>query len=272
MVTKGFPEVTTREDGAVDIVVSIYSHTHHHISCPTLDFGYLESDTGNGWLINAAVDRAFFVRIGNLLEDKDYSQQAFESELLKKRLECALLMSGTGLFAFSCSHEFSLTNIRVSESSSVTCALATSGSTETAAEAAVIDWFAAFSKWAWLQRAAEDAYLALTIQSESVLFTYRALEWLKKGLNRSWDRLGDAIDIPSATIRWLKREANSDDLGSRHAAESGKKWRFKNETLYMWTQGVLHGIVQARCKLDEDFSERISREGDPWPIEEVSSP
>jgi hypothetical protein len=246
-----------------DIDVFTFHHIGGQRSLPAVEFDYLERDTGNYWRIWGANDLIYLYRMGEELASRDYETRIMEAGLMVRRLECALVMAKAGWFNFALIAAWSFGRLVITDSSTVTCWLKQAESENIDA---VLDWFQAFSQHNLLRRAAEDAYNALTIPMEDILFMYRGFEWLKKCLKVSWKELGATIQVPQQNIITLKKMANNPDLATRHASESGKKLHFEQGVCAGWICGLLHGIVHARCQIDSTFAEKVKEFGDPWPI------
>lgn len=231
-----------------------------------LQFDYLEKDTDNYWRIWVAVDRVYLYRMGQELSSRDAEMRNMEADLMVRRLECALLLARKGIFQFKCMAVWRFGDVEFKDTSTVTCALRNvEASHDTDV---IIDWFNAFSRLTLIRRAADDAYMASIMRQEAIFFIYRGFEWLKKALSVSWDDLGNAVDVPQNNINNLKKIANNREKAARHAVESGYRVHFEDEILPTWVYGLLHGIVHARCQIDPEFSAKIQKQGDPWPLEE----
>lgn len=243
-----------------------YSDKDPRVCVPRINFGYLESDTGNFWVIWASAAEALLYRIGDKLSSRDLADRKFDSQLMVRRLEASLLITRIGLFRFTFDSMWTLDKVEVvKDVSTINCVLRATELEDN--EGDVADWFLALSKHTLLRRAAEDAYMASILEAESIFFMYRGFEWLKKAVgNVSWNRLGDAIDIPQENIRYIKRTANDADVAARHAAQSGFKSRFEGDVCSSWVCGLLHGIAHVRCSLDSDFEAKVKEDGNPWPI------
>ena len=245
----------------MDIAVTVYRHRHNHVSVPYVDIGMHEADTGNDWVVRSAVDTAYFLRYGELLK---YEQggQLFEADLMKRRLECSLLVGNRQFFEFELEGHTLITKLlsRPFEAQfSLGCV------DELEKGDSVGDWFGAFSQHTWLRRAAEDIYTAVKIPAEETLFIFRAFEWLQKGLEVGWADLGSRVDIPQVNLKRLKKEANSWDAAARHAVVSGNKQRL-GESAPSWVNGTLHAIVHARAAVDPAYKEWLGEHDDPYPI------
>jgi len=243
-----------------------YSDKDPRVCVPRINFGYLESDTGNFWVIWASVAETFLYRLGDRLRSQDIADRKFDSQLMVRRLEASLLIAKKGLFKFKFDGMWTLDKVEIDKDvSSVNCVLRATELEDKDGE--VADWFQAFSKYSLLRRAAEDAYMASILEQESIFFLYRGFEWLKKAVgNVSWNKLGDAIDIPQENIKYIKKTANDPDAAARHAAQSGFKSRFEGEVCSSWVCGLFHSIAHVRCDLDPDFNVKVKKNGNPWPI------
>ena len=243
-----------------------YHHTDQPKTAPRLLFDYLESDTGNYWRIWLAVDRVYLYRMGQELISRDEEMRNMEADLMVRRLECALLLAQSGIFRFKCTSRWRFNDIEFKDTSIVSCDI--TGTANTKVTKKIVDWFYAFSRFTFIRRAAEDAYLASIMKPEAIFFVYRGFEWLKKALNVSWDNLGQAVDVPQDNIKHLKKIANNPDEAARHASDTGYKVHFGEEVLPTWVYGLLHGIVHARRQLDPEFSALVEKKGNPWPLDE----
>ena len=243
-----------------------YSDKDPRACVPRINFGYLESDTGNFWVIWASVAETLLYRVGDKLSARDIADRKSDSRLMVRRLEASLLIAAIGLFKFTFDSMWTLDKVGiVKDVSTVNCALRATELEDT--EGDVADWFIFFSKYPLLRRAAEDAYMASILESESIFFLYRGFEWLKKAVNDvSWNKLGDAIDVPQENIRYIKKTANDPNAAARHAAQSGFKSRFEGDVCSSWVCGLFHGIAHVRCNLDSDFDVKVKKDGNPWPI------
>jgi len=235
-------------------------------SAPRVMFSYLESDTGNAWVIWASLGDAYLYRIGEKLSSVSLADRKRDSELMVRRLQASLLISRKGLFTYDFVGMWTLDKVGIDNRlSTINCVLRAAESEEYDEE--VPDWFNAFSKHTLLRRAAEDAHSAATIQQESIFFLYRGFEWLKKAVgNISWDKLGKAIDVPQANIDYIKKTANDPEAAARHAAATGFKSYFQGEVCSSWVCGLLHSIAHVRCSVDPSFDAKVKKTGNPWPI------
>jgi predicted peroxiredoxin len=249
-------------------MVAMDLFTYHHINqpknCPSIQFDYMEKDTGNYWRIWSAIDTICLYRMGAELSKRDNALRNMEADLMVRRLECAFLLAQKGIFQFRFTSGWRFNDLDFRDTSTVTPTLK-SGTSKEIDE--IIDWFNALSTQTLIRRAAEDAYMALIINREELFFIYRGFEWLKKAMKVSWDKLSETIDIPRESINSLKKIANNPEEAARHAAESGLKVYLDEEVLPDWVGGLLHGIVHARSKIDPDFLTYIQKHGDPWPLE-----
>lgn len=247
----------------VDIDLFTYRHMQVRGAVPPIQFDYLEKDTGNYWRIWCTGDLLYLYRIGEKLSSRNDAARRMDADLMVRRLECSLLLAKAGWFQFTCISRWKLSKLMTTKASTVVCGLIGAMSKD---PSEIFDWFQAFSKYSLLRRAADDAYNALTIPSEAILFMYRGFEWLKKCLGVQWKEIGEAVNIPQENVNYLKKTANDPDLAARHASKSGLKVHFEQGVCTGWICGLLHGIVHARCKLDEPFAKKVEKLGDPWPI------
>ena len=247
----------------VDMAISLYRHDHHHMDLPLLDFYIYEESTENYWMVNASVDLAYLVRTGELVPPKDSGYQAFEADLIMRRLECAMLVANAGIFQFKLAGRTILWDVGLNDSTNISCALGTSNQDSDTASS-VKDWFIALSQWTWLERATEDVYKSAIMRSDSPMFIFRAFEWLQKGLQVPWKDLGHAVEAPQTNLKNLKKMANSPTSAARHAVESGKRLRLGDDIYAQWGQGALHSIVQARAKVDQQYESWVQQYGNPW--------
>src|SRR3972149_11108239 len=85
-----------------DLVVSVFRLTNaRFFMAPKLEFHYIEQDTGVRWHITAGGSRAYMLRFGKGLAAWDgdsINNQGADSHFMMGRVQCALLLGGSGLF------------------------------------------------------------------------------------------------------------------------------------------------------------------------------
>ena len=214
----------------MEISLSIFRHRHHHVTIPNVEILYHEANTGNDWVIRAGVDTAYLLRWGELLK-YDHGGEKFEAELVKRRLECSLLVGHSQYVEFQPEGFVLLTEL---DNGDFQATFALGSLDESESGKSTADWFSSLTAHTWLRRAVEDIHTAIKLEQENVVFLFRAFEWLQKGLNVPWKDLGPCVDVPQVNLKRLKKEANNWNAGARHAVDSGKKIRFGEKELGSW--------------------------------------
>ena len=163
----------------------------------------LPRETGFHWFKDFGGTRLYLVRTGEELS-KRQSDKVDDSHFMARRITSALLMGGAGHFVAEASGRLHFTGIEPGTRWGQDIdRLDPLGDTipEGVADR-VRDWYQCLCTHTVLRRATDDAHLALEHPTEAVLFVYRGLEWIKRGLaiNFARDNLDpdySAMDVKS---------------------------------------------------------------------------
>lgn len=234
-----------------DAIVTVFRlHNERGYWAPTANVTYQEQNTGIWWNINCGGRRAYVARVTP--KKADAANEAADSHFMVRRLTCALLMGGVGLFEAEAVGRLTIPNVGSDFTWSCEVDVVDPSGPVPEAGETVYDWLKALCAHTVLRRAIEDAHLAISQPHESLVFVYRGLEWIVRGLPISWDDLAVAMGVSKSELRGLKRAAN-DDTGIRHATLSGRKLRAQLGNYGSWVCGLLDAVMVARARLDKSF-------------------
>ena len=246
---------------------------------PKFQLRYLETDTGAEWLISGGGSTVYLSRFGRRLV-RIPEDQAADSHFMIDRVVSALLISGAGLFIPSAKGRLSL-DVPL-EVLTWQCKIdlqpfygqLARETHEVFDEEEFESWLVLVCQNTAIRRALHDMVQAIKDPVEAFVYIYRGFEWLKNGLNLTWDEIAADLRVSKAQIRQLGRIAN-DDSGVRHASESGTKQRASVETYGTWIAALLEAIELSRARLDSKYepsgpkrmAERlsVSMQWDPYP-------
>lgn len=268
------------EEFAPTFVCSIFELTNRSGRfVPRFQVRYLETDTGAEWLISGGGSTVYLSRFASHLV-RAPEDQAADSHFMIDRIVSALLISDAGLFIPSTKGRLSLDvpldvmtwqcKINLEPCYGQLARKIHEAFDEEEFE----DWLVLICQNTTIRRALHDMVQAIKDPIEAFVYIYRGFEWLRKGLNLTWDEIAADLGVSKAQIRQLGRIAN-DDSGVRHASESGTKQRASVETYGTWIAALLEAIEMSRARLDNKYepSERkrmaerlsVSLQWDPYP-------
>lgn len=272
---------TKDEDGVTSsFVCSVFELTSKAgYFAPSFNIRYDERDTGNSCFITGGGTRLYISRVGDNLEQSTDAQAA-DSHFMVDRVISALLISGAGLFWASPKGrvyvEAPVDTLRwVSQ---VDLEPYYSERVRAVHDAFDEDefgsWFQFICQNTPIRRALHDAVQAIKNPVEAFVYIYRGFEWLKKGLDLSWDEIARDVGVTTKQIKVVGQIAN-DESGVRHASKSGVKQRASLETYGTWIAGLIDAIESARARTDKTYtasdSKRIAKklkvavQYDPYP-------
>lgn len=237
-----------------DLVVSVFRLTNGcFLMAPKLEFDYLEQDTGARWHITAGGSRAYALRFGKGLARHDgdsIESQGADSHFMMSRVQCALLLGGSGLFQAEAVGRVFLVGVQDHPNWFTQADLPTSKAP--LAGEPFYGWLRALASSTVLRRAAADAHSALSYPHEAGLFVYRGLEWLVLSEGRTWDDLAADMGVSKSDVREFKKLVNV-DYGVRHASRSGAKLRADMDNYASWVCGLIDAINATRSRLDPGY-------------------
>ncbi len=230
---------------------------------PRFNIRYNERDTDTSWFITGGGTRAYISRVGSNLEQSNDVQSA-DSHFMMDRLVCALLISGAGLFWAGPKGRI-LVEAPVKAlrwESQVDLEAFYSERVRAVHDAFHEDefrsWFQFICQYTPIRRALHDAVQALKNPVEAFVYIYRGFEWLKKGLNLSWDDIANDVGVSKKQIKVLGQIAN-EESGVRHASKSGVKQRASLEEYGTWLAGLIDAIESARARIDNTYQASDSK-------------
>lgn len=257
-------ETKDEDDITSTFVFSVFELTNKlGYFVPSLNIRYDERNTGNSIFISGGGTRLYISRVGNTLE-QSYDSQAADSHFIVDRVISALLISGAGLFwASSKGRLFVETpvdklrwdshldlepfyNERVRKVH------------DEFDEDEFLSWFQFICQNTPIRRALYDVIQAIKNPVEAFVYIYRGFEWLKKGLNLSWNEIARDLGVTTKQIKAVGQIAN-DESGVRHASTSGVKQRASLETYGTWIAGLIDAIESARARIDKTYTASDSK-------------
>lgn len=246
---------------------------------PSFNIRYDEQDTGNSSFISGGGTRLYITRVGDNLEQSSDAQAA-DSHFMVDRVIAALLISGAGLFWASPKGrifvEAPVETLRWDSQLDLEPYYSERARAVHDAfdEDEFASWFRFICENTPIRRALHDAVQAIKNPVEAFVYIYRGFEWLKRGLNLSWDEIASDVGVTTRQIKEVGRIAN-EESGVRHASRSGVKQRASLETYGTWIAGLIDAIESARGRIDTNYtvseSERIAEklkiavQYDPYP-------
>ncbi|MDA4848615.1 hypothetical protein [Hoeflea poritis] len=258
-------DVATEETLDVRFVCSVFALTGHAgYFAPGFNIRYDEKDIGNTTFITGGGTRLYLSRVGDNL-DQSGDAQAADSHFMADRVVAGLLISGAGLFrAFPMGRIFvdtpveklrwhSQIDLQPFYSERVRAVYDAFDENEFAS------WFQFICENIPVRRALHDAVQAINNPVEAFVYIYRGFEWLKKGLNLSWDEIAGDIGVTTKQIKAVGQIAN-DESGVRHASRSGEKQRASLETYSTWIAGLIDAIESARARVDKSYTASDSKQ------------
>jgi hypothetical protein len=126
------------------------------------NYGWHEKNSGAEWRLNFGGTRAYLVRYATPL-DRDFDEQAAESHFMRRRVTCALLMSGFGLFQAEPAGRVMFTDVwgeQVNWTAYIDHPDPEVGAMPEQNTEVLFGWIRALSLHTPLRRAAEDAHAA----------------------------------------------------------------------------------------------------------------
>ena len=246
---------------------------------PEFNIRYDERNTGNSCFLTGGGTRLYVNRVGGNL-DQSSDAQAADSHFMVDRVVSALLVGGAGLFwANPKGRVFVRTaNEALSWTSQIDPEPFYSERVRAIHSAfneqEFGSWFQFICQNTPIRRALHDTVQAIKNPVEAFVYIYRGFEWLKDGLELSWDDIASDVGVTTKQIKEVGQIAN-DETGVRHASKSGVKQRASLETYGTWIAGLLHAIEAARARIDQEYvssgPERIAEklkaavQYDPYP-------
>ena len=238
-----------------DIVASIFRLKNERgYFVPRFEARYIERNTGQEWIINCGGTRAYFIRVGEQLEENVKAQSA-DSHFMANRITRSLFISGCGFFKAEAQGRIIFKTIKTSEFNFFThLDLRDDTGEENKKDklGEITDWYEFICQNTFFRRAVDDAYYALENPLESDFFIYRGMEWLLKAGNIGWQELADYIGITFKEIKKFKQQVNV-ELGQRHGVDSGKKRRAMLMDYGPFIADFLFGLCNVRKSVDENF-------------------
>lgn len=224
---------------------------------PRLNIRYDESDTASSWFINGGGTRLYINRVGQNLE-QSIDDQAADSHFMVDRVVSALLVSGAGLFWATAKGRLfvhvpcdtlrwtSPVDLEPHYSERVRAVHGAFSQDEFGS------WYRFICRNTPIRRALHDVAEAIKSPIEAFVYIYRGFEWLKDGLNLSWEDIASDVGVTTRQIKEIGQIAN-DESGVRHASKSGVKQRASLETYGTWIAGLVHAIESARARIDKTY-------------------
>ena len=238
----------------MDIAISVFRLSNRRgLFVPDVNVEYAERDSNVVWNLVCGGTRAYILKFGTSLID-DPAEQSADSHFMVRRVTSSLALGGAGLFQPETCGRLFFRNIRgeVSWDGYFDWPDSSSEDISRASSNTVHDWCKALCKHTVLRRAADDAHAALSNPHEALLYVYRGLEWLVKGLPISWEELAKDLGSSVNELRHLKKTANV-ETGVRHATKTGTKMRADTRNYYSWICALFDGINGARARLEPGF-------------------
>lgn len=230
---------------------------------PGFNIQYDEKNTGNSNFITGGGTRLYISRVGENL-DQSSDAQAADSHFLMDRVISSLFISGAGLFwARPKGRIFVEAPVETLRwDSQVDLEPFYSERVRAVHKAFDQDefgsWFQFICQNTPIRRALHDAVQAMNNPVEAFVYIYRGFEWLKKGLNLSWDDIANDVGVSTKQIKEVGRIAN-EESGVRHASKSGAKQRASLETYGTWIAGLIDAIESARARIDPGYTASDSK-------------
>lgn len=274
-------DVTADEEKLdVNFVCSVFALTGHAgYFAPGFNIRYDEKNTGNTTFITGGGTRLYLTRVGNNL-DQSSDAQAADSHFMADRVIAGLLISGAGLFrAIPMGRIFVDTQVDTLKWHSQIdlepfyCERVRAVH-DAFDEGEFASWFRFICQSTPVRRALHDAVQAINNPVEAFVYIYRGFEWLKKGLNLSWDDIARDVGVTTRQIKAVGQIAN-DESGVRHASRTGGKQRASLATYSTWIAGLIDAIESARARVDKGYTAsdskkiaeklKVAMQYDPYP-------
>lgn len=272
------PEST--RDSAVTFVCTVFELTSKSgYFLPEFNIEFVERGTGNSTYLTGGGTRLYASRLGPNLEPSS-EVQAADSHVMADRVISALFISGGGLFwAKPKGRIFLHTPLEALRwESQVDLQPFYSERVRAVHDAFDKDefasWFQFVSDNVAIRRALHDAVQAMKDPVESFVYIFRGFEWLRNGLDLSWDEIARDVGVTTKQIKQVGQIAN-DETGVRHASKSGVKQRATLETYATWIAGLVDAIESARARIDITYTKsdvktranklRAAMQFDPYP-------
>ena len=273
-------ETEDEEKLDVKFVCSVFALAGHAgYFAPGFNIRYDEKDTGSTTFITGGGTRLYLSHVGNNLEQSGDAQAA-DSHFMADRVVAGLLISGAGLFrATAMGRIFVDTPVETLQwHSQIDLEPFYSERVRAVHDAFDEDefgsWFQFICQNTPVRRALHDAVQAINNSVEAFVYIYRGFEWLKKGLNLSWNDVASDVGVTTKQIKAIGQIAN-DKSGVRHASKSGKKQRASLETYSTWIAGLIDAIESARARVDKNYTAsdskriaemlKVAMQYDPYP-------
>ena len=238
----------------MDFALSVFKlRNERGFASPELHFEYVEEDSGRRWFLDVGGTRLYCVRTGESLEVGG-PDQAADSHFMARRVTSALLAGGAGLFVSEATGRLYFTGVEgmVRWGQEFDRLNPLGDPVDDEVRSRVGDWYSAICNHTVLRRALDDAHLALQHPREAVVFIYRGLEWIQKGLGIAWEDLAAPMGVTPAAVREFKKMANH-ETGVRHASLSGSKLRGDIVEDGSSICALFDAINFARSKLDAAY-------------------
>lgn len=256
---------TKDEDGVNStFVCSVFELTSRvGYFAPGFNIRYDERDTGNSCFITGGGTRLYISRVGSNLEQSTEAQAA-DSHFMVDRVISALFISGAGLFSWSPKGrvfvEAPVDTLRWDSQVDLEPYYSerVRALHDAFDESEFGSWFQFICQNTPIRRAVHDAVEAIKNPVEAFVYIYMGFEWLKRGLNLSWNEIASDVGVTTKQIKALGQIAN-DESGVRHASKSGVKQRASFETYGTWIAGLVDAIESARARIDKTYTASDSK-------------
>lgn len=225
---------------------------------PIIDFHYQEKSGDRAWHVNIGGRRIYVLGFGNFkrISDTTIEEEALNSHLFVQTICACLAVIGCGLFRFRAVGRIVLKAMQAKEWGVDLRPNDPHAKIESdeVIKAAFVDWFGACSNDTMIRRSLDDLYNSLIYPKEAPIFVYRALEWIKEGMEISWDEIPRYLDLPQSEMKEFKKLLHDPEVAVRHGRKSGKKLRADAALFGAWSANILEILNAIRKEAEPDFS------------------
>lgn len=225
---------------------------------PIIDIKYKEKSGDRVWHINIGGNRIYVLAFGHFqkISDKAIEEEALNAHLFVQTICACLAVIGCGLFRFRAVGRILLKALEAKEWGVDLRPNDPHAKIESdeAINAAFGDWFGACSNNTMIRRSLDDLYNSLIYPKEAPIFIYRALEWIKEGMEISWDDIPRYLDLPQSEMKEFKKLLHDPEVAVRHGRKSGKKLRPDAALFGAWSANILEILNAIRKEAEPDFS------------------
>lgn len=242
----------------LDCLVSVFELLNdRRYFAPIININYQEKNGERLWQIQLGGHRIYVLEFGHFKEISDdiTEEQAVNAHLFVQTICACLVVTGCGLFRFRAVGRILLKSRGIEEWGADLRPNDPNANikSDEAIQETFEDWYGACTQNLMIRRSLEDLYNSLIYPKEAPIFVYRALEWIKEGMNLQWEDLPRYLNLPKKEIREFKKLLHHPEISVRHGRKSGKKLRADASLFGAWSANVLEILNAIRAETEPNY-------------------